>query len=118
LNAGRPEPLRGGDFVGLWYGVAGSLLMVYAGLLAGHRKAPVRRWLGARQTWMRGHLWLGGLSGVFLLCHSGFSWGGTLTIALWMVLIGVLVTGVLGVVVQQVLPRLLTARVPCEAPYE
>lgn len=118
LNAGRADPLTGGNFVGLWYGIAGSLLMIYAGLLAGHRKAPVRRWLGARQTWLRGHIWLGGLSAVFILCHSGFSWGGPLEIALWVVLIGVLATGVLGVVLQQVLPRLLTARVPCEAPYE
>ncbi len=118
LNARSPEALTGGSFVCLWYGVAGTMLMIYAGLLAGHRKVPVRRWLGARQTWLRGHLWLGALSGVFLLCHSNFSWGGPLLIALWIVLIGVLGTGLLGVVVQQVLPRLLTARVPCEAPYE
>ncbi len=118
LNAGRPEPLTGGSFIGLWYGVAGSLLLVYAGLLAGHRRAPVRRWLGRRQTWLRGHIWLGALSSVFLLCHSGFSWGGPLEVALWIALIGVLATGVLGVIVQQVFPRLLTARVHCEAPYE
>jgi hypothetical protein len=118
LNAGRPEPLTGGSFVGLWYGVVGTSLMLYAGLLAAHRKAPVRRWVGPRQVWMRGHLWLGLLSVVFILCHSGFSWGGTLERALWAVLLGVVVTGVAGVIVQQVVPRLLTSRVSCEAPYE
>src|SRR5262249_10918316 len=32
--------------------------------------------------------------------------------------IGVIVTGILGVVLQNILPRLLTSRVPTEAPYE
>jgi hypothetical protein len=118
LNAQSPEPLTGGSPAGLWYGVIGSLMMIYAGLLAGHRRVPVRHWLGRRQAWLRGHLWLGGLSGLFIWCHSGFSWGAGLTFALWIVLIGVLVTGLFGLIMQQVLPRLLTARVPCEAPYE
>jgi len=118
LNARSPEPLTGGSTVGLWYGVAGTLLMIYAGLLAAHRKLPVRRWLGRRQAWLRGHLWLGMLSGVLILCHSGYSWGGPLTTGLWIVLIGVFVTGMFGVIVQQILPRLLTARVSCEAPNE
>ena len=65
LNAGRPEPLTGSSFANLWYGIAGSLLMIYAGLWPATAR-PVRRWLGARQTWLRGHIWLGGLSGVFL----------------------------------------------------
>ena len=72
--------------------------MVYAGLLAAHRRLPVRRWLGARKAWLRGHLWLGLLSGVFILCHSGFRWGGPLEQVLWIVLILTLVTGVFGLV--------------------
>jgi hypothetical protein len=37
---------------------------------------------------------------------------------LWFAVIGVLVTGVAGLVLQQILPRLMTTRIPFEAPYE
>jgi hypothetical protein len=115
---GSPGGLTGGSTVGLWYGALGSGLMVYAGLLSALRKVPSWWWVGSRQVWMRGHIWLGLLSAVFLLCHSGFRWGGPLERLLWAVTIAVLATGVLGLVLQQVLPRLLLTRVPCEAPYE
>jgi hypothetical protein len=115
LNSGE---LTGGSTVGQWYGIIGTGLMIYAGLLAAHRKLPRWTWLGARKAWLKGHIWLGLLSAVFLLCHSGFHWGGRLTFALWLVVIGVLATGIFGLLLQQVLPRLLTVRVPAEAPYE
>ena len=113
-----PGEPTGGSFVGLWYGVLGSALMIYAGLLSAHRQAPRKTWLGARKTWLRGHIWLGLLSLVFILCHSNYSWGGVLERLLWAALIAVIVTGVAGLVLQNVLPRLLTSRVPTEAPYE
>ena len=50
------------ESAGLWFGSAGSLLMIYAGLLAAHRKVPSWWFLGARKTWLRGHVWLGLLS--------------------------------------------------------
>lgn len=114
----RLDDAKGGSTVGLYYGVVGTLLMIYAGLLAAHRRMPVKRRYFARQTWLRGHLWLGALSVVFILCHSGYSWGGPVEIALWVVLLGVVATGVVGLVLQQILPRLLTSRVRCEAPNE
>jgi hypothetical protein len=118
LDRQAPGGLTGGSTVGLWYGTVAAGLMVYAGLLSYHRRRMKTNRLGNRQTWMRGHIWLGLLSGVFALLHSRWSWGGTLERALWLVLAGVLVTGVIGLVLQNVLPRLLTTRVPCEAPYE
>lgn len=118
LDLRTPGGLTGGSFVGLWYGVVGAALMIYAGLLSAMRKMPKASLFYPRKTWLRGHLWLGTLSLVFILCHSNYSWGGPLEIVLWIVLIGVIVTGFFGVVVQQVLPRLLTSRVPTEAPYE
>ncbi|MBI1915207.1 MAG: hypothetical protein HYS12_10780 [Planctomycetes bacterium] len=118
INRTIPGGLRGGDTVGLWFGSLGSVLMIYAGLLAAHRKVPSWWWLGARKTWLRGHVWMGLLSVVLILCHSSFHWGGPLEKTLWWVLIGVIVTGILGVILQNILPRLLTSRVPTEAPYE
>jgi hypothetical protein len=113
-----PAPLTGGSSVGLWYGTIGSALMVYAGLLSALRKVPSWWWIGSRKFWLKGHIWLGLLSAVFLLCHSGYRWGGPLEFLLWLTVIGVLATGVFGLLLQQVLPRLLTTRVPCEGPYE
>ena len=54
--------VTGGSTVGLWYGIGGALLMVYAGLLAAHRK--LLRWplVPARSWWLKGHIWLGLLS--------------------------------------------------------
>ncbi len=113
-----PNPLTGGSTVGLWYGSLAAGLMVYAGLLSYHRRRMRTKRLGNRQTWLRGHIWLGLLSGPLAVMHSGFSLGGPLGRRLWVVLFVVLVSGVVGFVLQNVLPRLLTTRIPCEAPYE
>jgi hypothetical protein len=110
--------LTGGHPVGLWYGIAGTGLMLYAGLLFALRRVPTWTWLGQRKTWMRGHVWMGLLSVVLVLCHSGFRWGGPLETALWWALIAVIATGLFGLILQNILPRLMTSRVPCEAPYE
>lgn len=118
LDAGTPGGLSGGSTVGLWYGIIGSALMVYAGLLSALRKVPSWWWIGSRKTWLKGHIWLGLLSGVFILCHSGFHWGGVLEKALWIVFGLTLVTGLFGLFLQQFLPRMITTRVPAEGPYE
>jgi hypothetical protein len=118
LGWDTPGGLTGGMQVGLWYGIAGSALMLFAGALSLHRRLPVRWWLGARRTWLKGHLWLGLLSGVLILCHSGYRWGGPLEVALWVVLIVTVLSGVLGLVLQQVLPRAITTRIQSEAPVE
>ncbi len=118
LRSVTPGGLTGGSLVGMWYGIIGSGLMVYAGLLSALRKIPSWWWLGSRKVWLKGHIWLGLLSALFLLCHSSFRWGGPLEIALWAAVIGTLATGVAGLALQQVLPRLLTARFPNEVPYE
>ena len=113
-----PGGLTGGSLVGMWYGIAGAALMVYAGLLSLLRRVPSWWWLGSRKVWLKGHIWLGLLSGVLILCHSGFRWGGPLEQILWVIVILTLATGVVGLLLQQVLPRLLTTRVAAEAPYE
>ncbi|MGE3808667.1 MAG: hypothetical protein AB7K24_28715, partial [Gemmataceae bacterium] len=113
-----PGGLTGGTTVGLWFGIAGTALMIYAGLLSALRKVPTWWWLGPRSFWLRGHIWLGLFSVVLILCHSGFSLGGPLEVALWIVLGLVILTGIYGLALQQFLPRALTVRIPNEAPYE
>jgi hypothetical protein len=118
------EPLTGGTRAGLVFGLLGSLLMILAGALSAHRRLagvrwlPMRRWIGKRQTWLRGHIWLGLLSVVVILCHSGWNLGGPLEIALWIVLAVTILSGVVGLGFQIVLPRTITNRVSDEGPYE
>jgi len=118
LNQRTPDGLAGGSTVGLWYGIAGSGLMVYAGALAGLRKVPSWWWIGSRRVWMRGHVWLSMLSVVLILCHSGFRWGGPLERALWIVFALTIVTGIYGLILQQFMPRMLSTRIKHEVPYE
>lgn len=119
LGRNTPGGLSGGTQVGLLYGLAGSALMIFAGLLSAHRRLMhLRRWLGKRQWWLRGHIWLGGLSFVVILCHSNYRLGGPLEVVLWAVFAFVIVSGVVGLIFQAMLPRLMTERVSAEAPYE
>lgn len=113
-----PGGLTGGSLVGLWYGLLGSALMIYAGALSLLRRVPSWWWIGSRKVWLRGHIWLGLLSGLFILYHSSFRWGGPLEYVLWIVLLLTLATGVLGLLLQQFVPHLLNTRIASEAPFE
>src|SRR5579863_6369129 len=62
---------RGGSAIGLAFGIAGYILMLFAGLLGVRKKFPAWR-IGRAQTWTRGHLWLGLLSFPLILFHGGF----------------------------------------------
>lgn len=113
-----PAALTGGSTLGLWYGILGSLLMIFAGLLSALRKVPTWSWLGPRKVWLRGHIWLGLLAVVLILLHSGFRLGGTLEKSLWAVIILITLSGIFGLLLQQFVPRILTLRIPCESPTE
>lgn len=116
LDGRTPGGLTGGSSVGLWYGIIATALMMYAGMLSVHRLLPAAWWMGNRQTWLRGHIWLGSLSVVLIACHAHGRLGGPLEVALWIVLFGIVATGIYGLILQQVLPRWLARRFPDEAP--
>jgi hypothetical protein len=122
LLLGRRWAIPGGptaaSVAGLWYGILAAACMVFAGLLAALRHLPSWWWLGSRQWWLKGHIWLGLLSVIVVLFHSTFRLGGLLEQALWLVLILLIASGVFGLALQHVVPRLLTLRVPGEVPYE
>lgn len=104
---------NGGSVLGLIFGIAGSLMMIFAALLAVRKRLPTWR-VGSAQWWLRGHLWLGTLGFLLVLFHAGFQWGGLLENLLWIAFGLVVVTGIAGVILQQIIPRLLTTRVPLE----
>jgi hypothetical protein len=107
----------GGSGPGLAYGIASFVLMVFAGLLGLRRSFPAVR-AGRPEIWMRGHLWLGLLTLPLAFLHGGFRLGGTLTCVIMFLLILVSASGVLGLVLQQILPRVMTSRVPMETIFD
>lgn len=115
--AASPAGPSGGSAIGLLFGIAGSLCMIFAGLLAARKKVPVWR-LGRAQTWMRGHLWLGLLSLPLILFHGGFRFGGPLTSVLMVLLIVVVVSGIFGAALQHYMPPVMTTRIPMETIFE
>jgi hypothetical protein len=115
--ASSPAGPSGGSTIGLTFGIAGSLCMIFAGLLAARKKVPVWR-LGRAQTWMRGHLWLGLLSLPLILFHGGFRFGGPLTSVLMVLLIVVVASGIFGAVLQHYMPPVMTTRIPMETIFE
>ncbi len=112
-----PAKLFGGTGLGITFGSIGSGLIIFEGLLGARQKVPVWR-LGRVQTWMRAHLWLGLLSGVFILLHGGFAMGHGLTRVLMILFILVTLSGIVGVALQHSLPRRLTQSIPMETTFE
>jgi hypothetical protein len=107
----------GGSWQGLVFGVLASLLMIIAGLLALRKKVP--RWrIGSAQAWLRAHIWLGLLSVPMVLFHAGFRWGGLLEQVLLAVLALVILSGVVGLIFQHYLPRVIKVSTPREAMFE
>jgi hypothetical protein len=112
------ETLPGGKFIGLYYGIAGGVLILFALSLNLLRFVPSWWFIGSRAFWLKGHIWLGLLSFVLILCHTGFRFGGFFEKVLYLVYFLVVLTGIFGLILQQFLPRWMTFEVPCEVPFE
>jgi hypothetical protein len=109
-----PAGPSGGTWQGMLFGVSGTCCMIYAGLLAGRKKVP--KWqIGSAQTWTKGHIWIGLLSVPFILFHCRFRWGGALEQLLMLTFAIVILSGIYGLALQQVLPRLLSTASPAQA---
>jgi hypothetical protein len=124
----RPGPLTGGTSYGLWAGLLASLCMIAAGALSRHRRLWPRHSVWSRSAWLRAHVWLGLLSVVLVFCHAGPRLGGPLEVALLLAFGAVILSGVVGWVIQAFVPAAMTERfgpgalpgsnAPVEAPYE
>jgi hypothetical protein len=112
-----PNGPRGSSWPGLAWGLSAFALMVFAGLLGLRRRFPNAR-VGRPEAWLRAHLWLGLLAVPWSFFHAGFRFGGALTIVLMVLLILVTLSGVFGVILQQILPRVMTGRVTMETIFE
>lgn len=97
---------NGSTVVGLTFGILGFLLMLFCAFLGLKRRVPHWR-LGRAQTWLRGHIWFGLLVSVLVAYHTGFRALGPVGWTLWGFLIFVTISGIVGLYIQQTVPRIL-----------
>jgi len=105
---------------GFTCGLVGGAIILFE-MLLWPRKSLWRGWrLFPTKTWMIAHLWLGILALPLLLLHGGFHFQlstSVLAAALMWLLTAVAASGVFGLVVQNVIPKLMLEQVPAETIY-
>ncbi len=109
----------GGSAVGLILGTVAAAIFVFEMALVAKKSRALRtaRWTLSAQTWMKAHIWLGLLTVPLVVLHSGGKIGGTLTTVFVVVFAVVILSGVWGLALQNVLPRLLLEAAPAETVY-
>ena len=104
----------GSSLPGFVFGVVGGLIIVFEMLLWLRKRYRAVR-IGRAKLWLKAHIWLGLLSVPLLVLHSGFHWvGGALAAALMLAFAIVIVSGIWGLALQQVLPKVMLENIPAE----
>jgi hypothetical protein len=112
------QPVHPGNAWGIFYGFFATLTMVAAALL-GVRRRTARLGFGRVQDWAQLHVYGGTLFLLLVFLHSGFRWPqGVLTRWLLVLSLWVVVSGLVGVVLRKVIPRVLTSGLSIEVLYE
>jgi hypothetical protein len=112
-----PNGARGGSLMGLFFASLGIGIIVFECLLSLRKKYPASP-LGQVKTWLSAHVWLGLLSFLLILMHSGFRWGQGLAELLMWVFVVIVASGITGVALQNYIPRRMTELVKRETIYE
>jgi hypothetical protein len=107
----------GGTPLGLAFGAISLGIFVFAALLNLRKKIPLWR-VGTLQLWLRAHIWLTFLTVPLIILHSGFRLGGPMTTLLMALYAVVMVSGIYGLVLQHLMPRLMRERLPAETVFE
>ncbi len=105
--AARGDFPHGGSAAGIVFGALG-LAAIFALLFFGVRKRDYRSRWGRLESWLHIHIYLGLLSFVLILLHSGFRFHDKVAIAAFIVLGLVVATGIWGALLYQRVPRLLS----------
>ncbi|MEM9593216.1 MAG: hypothetical protein AAGD06_03075 [Acidobacteriota bacterium] len=115
------EP-RPGSHLGVAWGIGAALLLLTTVLYGARRRAMAtssKLRLGTSRSWLRLHLYGGGLFLLLLLLHSGFKLpAGGLSWWLWGLSLWVVVTGAAGLALQRWLPRVLSSGLAGEVHYD
>ena len=117
FSSGSWSTPGGGSPPGFVYGLAGGAIILFE-MLLWPRKSLWRGWrLGRTKLWMTAHIWLGLLTIPLLLLHGGFHFSlgrSTLAAVLMWLLVLVVGSGIFGLVLQNILPKLILEQVPAE----
>lgn len=107
-----------GNWWGMVYGIAASLLMLGDVLYAVKRRL-LRLKLGTSCEWVQFHIYGGTLAGILVLMHSGFKLPvGLMNWSLWGLSLWVTISGLFGVFLQRWIPKVLSSGLSIEAVYE
>ena len=120
MNSSTGRWPGGSSLPGVLFGIAGAGIILFEFLLWPRKWPKVRAWrIGKTQAWMRAHIWLGLLSVPIVVLHHGLAmeWGGLLTWLLMLSFWGVIISGVVGLYLQQVLPSYMLHSLPAESIY-
>jgi hypothetical protein len=107
----------GGTPLGLAFGAISLAIFVFAALLSLRKKIPLWR-VGTVQRWLRAHIWLTLLTIPLVILHSGFRLGGPMTTLLMALYAIVMLSGIYGLFLQHLMPRLMKERLPAETVFE
>jgi hypothetical protein len=111
-----------GNRWGLFYGTMATVLMVGVALLGVRRRAmkmAAKKNIGKVQHWVQFHLYGGVIALLFMLMHTGFSFpSGLLDGCLWVTSIWVTISGLLGVLIQKIIPKMLGSGLSIEVVYD
>lgn len=121
LNAAIAE-IHPGNVWGLTYGTLASLLLAGAALYGLRRrmvKFAARNKLGTSRNWVQFHLYGGTLFLLLTFMHTGFHLPhGPLNWWMWILAIWVTLSGILGVLLQKWIPKILASGLSLEVVYE
>jgi hypothetical protein len=117
LDVARP-----GNIWGIFYGTLSTILMAGVAMLGARRRAmkmAAKRNIGKVKCWVQFHLYAGIIALVLMFMHIGFSWpSGLLDTCLWVTSVWVTVSGLLGVLLQKIIPKMLASALTMEIVYE
>lgn len=98
---------HGGSRFGLGYGIAGTALILLLAFF-GIRKRWYRSRFGTLEQWLQSHIYLGILSLVVLLFHTGGRFNDKVAVTTLILVIIVVASGIFGAILYATVPRLLT----------
>ena len=108
----------GGTPLGLIFGALAFAIFIFGVLLSLRKKMVLWPMIGSVQSWLRAHIWLTLLTVPLVLLHSGFRLGSAMTTLLMVLYAIVMVSGIYGLFLQHVMPRIMKERLPAETVYE
>ena len=103
-----PEHSYGGTSMGLVYGTAGLVMILFL-MSYGVRKRSYQSSLGTVEAWLHSHIYIGLITMLTILLHSGFRFHDRVAVAALIFLSLVALSGLFGAILYTLVPPMLTS---------